>query len=93
MAEITDVANAIFKFKNDWIYTNDKKKVSDEDKEKFVARTSNKQALCSSESFSNTRILNSLLKRFFISFAGIFFLVFLNIIIWLDSTMGDEKLK
>ncbi len=35
MAEITDVANAIFKFKNDWIYTNDRKKVSDEDKEKF----------------------------------------------------------
>lgn len=35
----------------------------DEDKEKFVARTSNKQALCSSESFSNTRILNSLLKQ------------------------------
>lgn len=35
MAEIIDVANAIFKFKNDWIYTNDKKKVSDEDKEKF----------------------------------------------------------
>jgi hypothetical protein len=35
MAEIIDVANAIFKFKNDWIYTNDKKKVSDEYKEKF----------------------------------------------------------
>ena len=35
MAEIIDVANAIFKFKNDWIYTNDKKKVNDEDKEKF----------------------------------------------------------
>ena len=34
MAEITDVANAIFKFKNDWIYTNDKKKVSDEDKDR-----------------------------------------------------------
>jgi len=35
----------------------------DEDKEKFIARTDNKQALCSSESFSNTRILNSLLKQ------------------------------
>ena len=35
----------------------------DEDKEKFVTRTSSKQALCSSESFSNTRILNSLLKQ------------------------------
>jgi len=35
----------------------------DEDKEKFVTRTSPKQALCSSESFSNTRILNSLLKQ------------------------------
>ena len=35
----------------------------DEDKEKFVTRTSTKQALCSSESFSNTRILNSLLKQ------------------------------
>jgi len=35
----------------------------DEDKEKFVTRSSTKQALCSSESFSNTRILNSLLKE------------------------------
>lgn len=35
MAEIIDVANAMFKFKNDWIYSNDRKKVSDEDKEKF----------------------------------------------------------
>jgi len=35
----------------------------DEDKEKFVTRTSTKQALCSSKSFSNTRILNSLLKQ------------------------------
>jgi len=35
----------------------------DEDKEQFITRTDNKQALCSSESFSNTRILNSLLKQ------------------------------
>jgi len=35
----------------------------DEDKEKFVTRTHSKQALCSSESFSNTRILNSLLNQ------------------------------
>lgn len=35
----------------------------DEDKEKFITRTDNKQPLCSSESFSNTRILNSLLKQ------------------------------
>ncbi len=35
----------------------------DEDKERFITRTDNKQALCSSESFSNTRILNSLLNQ------------------------------
>jgi sulfate adenylyltransferase len=35
----------------------------DEEKERFVTRTSSKQALCSSESFSNTRILNSLLRE------------------------------
>ncbi len=35
----------------------------DEDKESFITRTDNKQALCSSESFSNSRILNSLLKQ------------------------------
>ena len=35
----------------------------DEDKERFIPRTDNIQALCSSESFSNTRILNSLLKQ------------------------------
>ncbi len=35
----------------------------DEDKERFITRTNNKQALCSSESFSNNRILNSLLKQ------------------------------
>lgn len=35
----------------------------EEDKEQFITRTDNKQALCSSESFSNTRILNSLLKQ------------------------------
>ena len=35
MAEIIDVANAMFKFKNNWIYNKDKHKVNDEDKEKF----------------------------------------------------------
>ena len=35
----------------------------DEDKERFIPRTTNVQALCSSESFSNTRVLNSLLKQ------------------------------
>lgn len=35
----------------------------DEDKERFITRTDNKQTLCSSESFSNTRILNSILKQ------------------------------
>jgi sulfate adenylyltransferase len=35
----------------------------DEDKGKFITRTDSKQVLCSSESFSNTRILNSLLKQ------------------------------
>jgi len=35
----------------------------DEDKGQFITRTGTKQALCSSESFSNTRILNSLLKQ------------------------------
>jgi sulfate adenylyltransferase len=35
----------------------------DEDKGQFISRTDTKQALCSSESFSNTRILNSLLKK------------------------------
>jgi len=35
----------------------------DEDKERFMTRTGSKQALCSSESFSNSRILNSLLKQ------------------------------
>ncbi len=35
----------------------------DESKEQFIARTDSKQALCSSESFSNSRILNSLLKQ------------------------------
>jgi sulfate adenylyltransferase len=35
----------------------------DEDKEKFITRTSAKQALCSSESFSNRRVLNSLLNQ------------------------------
>jgi len=35
----------------------------DEDKERFITRTDAKQPLCSSESFSNTRILNSLLKQ------------------------------
>lgn len=35
----------------------------DEDKECFITRTSNKQPLCSNESFSNSRVLNSLLKQ------------------------------
>lgn len=35
MAEITDVANAIFKFKNDWIYNGNKDRITDEDKIKF----------------------------------------------------------
>ena len=35
----------------------------DEDKERFITRTDNKQALCSSESFSNARILRSLLNN------------------------------
>ena len=35
----------------------------DEDKERFITRTDAKQPLCSSESFSNTRILNSLLRQ------------------------------
>ena len=35
----------------------------DESKEKFVTRTGNDQPLCSSESFSNSLILNSLLKQ------------------------------
>ena len=35
----------------------------DEDKERFITRTDAKQPLCSSESFSNTRILNSLLNQ------------------------------
>ncbi len=35
----------------------------DEDNEKFITRTDTKKSLCSSESFSNTRILNSLLEQ------------------------------
>jgi len=35
----------------------------DEDKEQFITRTNVKQALCSSEAFSNSRILRSLLKQ------------------------------
>ena len=35
----------------------------DQDREKFIVSAGNKQALCSSESFSNSRILNSLLKQ------------------------------
>ena len=35
----------------------------DEDKERFITRTDGKQALCSSESFSNTHVLNSLLRQ------------------------------
>jgi hypothetical protein len=34
MAEITDVANAMFKIKNDWIY-NKRDRITDEDKVKF----------------------------------------------------------
>ena len=32
MAQITDVANAIFKFKNDWIYNSNGDKITDDDK-------------------------------------------------------------
>ena len=32
MAQITDVANAIFKFKNDWIYNHSGDKITDEEK-------------------------------------------------------------
>ena len=35
MAEIIDVANAIFKFKNDWIYNSKKEKVTDDEKIKY----------------------------------------------------------
>jgi sulfate adenylyltransferase len=35
----------------------------DEDKERFIARAGTKQALCSSESFSNTRVLRALLHQ------------------------------
>ena len=35
----------------------------DEDKEKFITRTNSKQPLCSSESFSNSRVLGSLLSQ------------------------------
>jgi sulfate adenylyltransferase len=35
----------------------------DEDKERFIERTHNKEALCSSESFSNARILKSILNQ------------------------------
>jgi len=35
----------------------------DEDKEKFITRTTTKQPLCSSQSFSNSRVLSSLLKQ------------------------------
>lgn len=35
----------------------------DEEKERFITRQDNKQFLCSSESFSNSRVLNSLLKN------------------------------
>jgi len=35
MAQITDVANAIFKFKNDWIYNSNGDKITDDDKETF----------------------------------------------------------
>lgn len=35
MAGITDVANAMFKFKKDWIYNHNGDKISDEDKETF----------------------------------------------------------
>ena len=32
MAQITDVANAIFKFKNDWIYNSNGDKITDDEK-------------------------------------------------------------
>lgn len=35
MAEITDVANAMFKFKNNWIYNREGDKITDDDKIKF----------------------------------------------------------
>ena len=35
MAEIIDVANAMFKFKNDWIYNSKKDKVTDDEKIKY----------------------------------------------------------
>jgi hypothetical protein len=35
MAEIIDVANAMFKFKNDWIYNSKKEKVTDDEKIKY----------------------------------------------------------
>ncbi len=35
----------------------------DEDKERFVAKTNNTQSSCSSESFSNNRVLSSLLRQ------------------------------
>ena len=35
MAQITDVANAIFKFKNDWIYNSNGDKITDDEKESF----------------------------------------------------------
>ena len=35
----------------------------DEEKERFITRASTKQAVCSSESFSNSRILDSLLRQ------------------------------
>lgn len=35
----------------------------DEDKERFIAKSTNKNALCSSESFSNSRVLSALLKQ------------------------------
>jgi hypothetical protein len=35
MAGITDVANAIFRFKRDWIYDKEGNKITDEDKEQY----------------------------------------------------------
>jgi hypothetical protein len=35
MAGITDVANAIFRFKKDWIYDKEGNKITDDDKEQF----------------------------------------------------------
>lgn len=35
MASITDVANAMFKFKNNWIYNREGDKITDDDKIKF----------------------------------------------------------